>query len=381
MLAGVANAQVTVTKGFQKRLVAVSGFAGNQALGDVVRNDVRLSGYLGLATTTAGELALNGEVAGGSVQITVTQLVAKKSVFAKSFPVGSDVRRTGHLITDEVVQAITGQRGIAQTRVAFVLKRGKSSELAVMDYDGYNVRQLTSDGKISAHPRWSPDGSRLLYTGYLNGYPDVIELNLETRQRRRVASFPGLNTGAEYSPDGARIALTLSKDGNPELYTMDVNGGSVQRLTRTKGAESSPTWSGDGGQIAYVSDDRGSPQIYVINAGGGEPSRLTTSPSYNTEPTWSRPPAGGETTPLLAVTSRVGGKFQVGLYDGAGGVKPLAADGADNWEPSWAPNGRILIFTKTQNWRSRLCLLDVITGEQYALPAVNGDACEPAWGP
>jgi TolB protein len=108
---------------------------------------------------------------------------------------------------------------------------------------------------------------------------------------------------------------------------------------------------------------------------------LTKSPSYNTEPVWSRPPAGADVVATLAVTSRVGGKFQVGLYDGAGGVKAVAADGADNWEPSWAPNGRLLIFTKTQNWRSRLYLLDVITGEQLALPAVNGDATEPAWGP
>lgn len=380
-LVNTVSGQVLVSKAFQKRLVAVSGFAGNPALGEVVKNDVRLSGYLGLASTTPGEFALDGNAAGGTVVCTVTQLAAKKVVFSKAFPVGSDVRRTGHVICDEVVLAITGQRGIAQTRVAFVLKRGKASELAVMDYDGFNVRQLTSDGKISAHPRWSPDGTRLLYTSYLSGFPDVVELTLGSGQRRRVANFPGLNTGAEYSPDGTRIALTLSKDGNPELYTMDVAGVSAQRLTRTKGAESSPAWSADGRQIAYVSDDQGSPQVYVISAEGGEPTRLTKSPSYNTEPVWSRPPAGADVAATLAVTSRVGGKFQVGLYDGAGGVKAVAADGADNWEPSWAPNGRLLIFTKTQNWHSRLYLLDVITGEQLVLPAVNGDASEPAWGP
>src|SRR2546422_7940601 len=121
------------------------------------------------------------------------------------------------------------------------LTRGKTKELAVMDYDGYNARQLTFDKSISVRPRWSPDGHKIIYTSYLGYYPDVMEADLYTSQRRRVASYPGLNTGAEFSPDGRSIALTLSKDGNPELYTMNAGGGGLIRLTHTSGAESSPT--------------------------------------------------------------------------------------------------------------------------------------------
>lgn len=383
-VASGAWAQVVVQKGFgSKRLVVVNGFVGSAALTEVVKNDVRLSGYLGVATATSGEFVQRGEArTDGSVECTVTQLATKKVVLSKVYPGNADVRRLGHTISDEIVQAITGQRGIAQTKIAFILKRGRGRELAVMDYDGANVRQLTADGKITAHPRWSPDGGKIVCTSYISGYPDVVEVNLGTRQRRVLANFPGLNTGAVFSPDGTRIALTLSKDGNPELYTMDVNGISLTRLTRTKGGESSPEWSPDGRQIAFVSDEAGSPQVYVVNADGGEPVRLTRSPSYNTEPTWSRPPAGTDTPPMIAVTSRVGGKFQVGVIEtGTGGVKALAADGDDNTEPSWAPNGRLLVFAKTRGWKSRLCLLDVITGEQLVLPAVDGEASEPAWGP
>jgi TolB protein len=292
------------------------------------------------------------------------------------------VRRVVHKLSDDIVQTLASQRGIAQTKVAFVWAHNGTKELAVMDYDGYNVRQLTYDRSISVRPRWSPDGRKLVYTSYKNLFPDVLEVDLYTGQRLRLASYPGLNTGAAFSPDGLSIALTLSKTGNPELYTMDAQGGNLRQLTHTRGGESSPTWSPDGRGITYVSDDSGAPQIWTISKDGGAASRLTISPSYNTEPDWSRPPANSEMKPMLAVTSRVGGKFQIGVYEsGSGAVRPVAADGVDNADPSWAPDGRHLIFTKTQHWRSQLYLLDVVSGEQVQLPGIEGGASEPAWGP
>jgi TolB protein len=221
-----------------------------------------------------------------------------------------------------------------------------------------------------------------VYTSYKNLFPDVLQVDLYTGQRVRLASYPGLNTGAAFSPDGLSIALTLSKDGNPELYTMNTQGGDLRRLTHNRGGKSSPTWSPDGQTIAYVSDETGVPQIWTVNRDGGSAVRLTISPSYNTEPDWSRPPANAEAKPMLALTSRVGGKFQIGLYDnGSGAVHAVAADGADNEDPSWAPDGRHLVFTKMEHWRSQLYLLDVVTGEQVQFPALEGGASEPAWGP
>ena len=386
------RAQVDVRKSFQKRSFAVTGFSGDATvagqLTEVLKSDVRLSGYLALTPAADADFVLQGTVRGDhggiTVECQVTQSALKKSVLSKSYPGSAqDLRRLGHAIADDIVQAITGQRGIAQTKIAFVLARSPAvKELAVMDYDGHNVRLITDDKKISAHPRWSPDGRKIIYTSYLQTFVDVLEADLYTNQRRRIAGFPGLNSGADFSPDGRTIALTLSKDGNPELYTMNAVGGDLHRLTQTRGAESSPTWSPDGQNIAYVSDDRGSPQIYLIARDGDEPTRLTVSPAYNTEPDWSHPPAGSGVSPMLAVTSRVGGRFQIGLYDSATHeVRPLVADGTDNEDPSWAPNGRFLVFAKTRNWRSRLYLLDVLTGEQVELPAVEGGASEPAWGP
>jgi TolB protein len=385
-----AQAQVSVVKTFQKHSFAVTGFTGDAAvagqLAEVLKNDVRLSGYLAVAPQATAEYVQQGTVradrGGLTVECFVTETMTKRQVLGRSYPGSTqDLRRLVHVMSDDIVKAITGQRGIAQTKIAFVWTRGKAKELAVMDYDGFNARQLTYDKSISVRPRWSPDGRKIIYTSYMQTYPDVIEADLYTHQRRKVADYPGLNTGAEFSPDGGRIALTLSKDGNPELYTMNTGGGGLQRLTHTRGAESSPTWSPDGQSIAFVSDNGGSPQIYLIGRDGGEPTRLTVSPSYNTEPNWSRPPAGSDIKPMIAVTSRVGGKFTIGIYDGERGVTPKVDDGADNQDPSWAPNGRVLVFAKMRNWRSRLYLLDVVTGEQLDLPAVEGSASEPAWGP
>lgn len=390
LAASVATAQVDVVKG--RRTFGVTGFSGDAALAgqvtEVLKNDLRLSGHFQLAPSASAEFVQQGSVrserGGMVVECLVTQRATKKVVLSKSYQ-GSpqDLRRVVHRISDDIVLAITGQRGIAQTKIAFVWTRNGVKELAVMDYDGHNVRQLTYDRSISVRPRWSPDGRKIVYTSYKNLFPDVLEVDLYTGNRRRLASFPGLNTGAAFSPDGLSIALTLSKDGNPELYTMDAQGRNLRRLTHTlKGAESSPTWTHDGQAIAYVSDERGSPQIYLIDRAGGEPTRLTVSPAYNTEPDWSRPPPGAELKPMLAVTSRVGGRFQIGVYDrSTGSVRPVAADDADNADPSWAPNGRHLVFAKTRGWRSQLYLLDVLTGEQVQLPPVEGGASEPAWGP
>ncbi|MEI6084326.1 MAG: biopolymer transporter Tol [Verrucomicrobiota bacterium] len=367
-----AQAQVDIRKNFVKKSIAVVGDAPVAA---VLKNDLRLSGAFEIKSANEAEyLAL---VSGTSCA--VSQSATKTAVLAKAYQATG--RTLAHAMADDIVQTITGQRGIAQTKIAFIYaKTPRVKELAVMDYDGFNIQVLTRDGKSSGHPRWSPNGQKIAYTSYWKGYPDVLEADLDSKQRRVLASFPGVNSGAAYSPDGSTIALTLSKDGNPELYTMNANGGGFRRLTNTDGIESSPAWSPDGQSIAYVSNASGTPQIWLIDRNGGESRRLTASPSRNTEPDWSRPPADAEAKPAIAVTSEVG-KFQIGIYDGDRTVTPLVADGIDNSDPSWAPDGRHIVFAKARNYRSRLYLLDVRTKEQIELPAIEGEASEPAWGP
>jgi TolB protein len=393
VLTATAQAQVSVVVPVgAKRSFAVNGFQGDAAVAgmvtQVLKNDLELSGHFKVGPAEEAEFLQQGMVkierGNGFIDCTVMLRATKQVVLSKTYQ-GSDkdLRAMVHRLSDDIVFAITQQKGIAQSKIAFVLTVDGKKELAVMDYDGYNARQLTHDNSLSARPRWSPDGKKIVYTGYITRFPDVIEVNLFTGQRRKLASYPGLNTGAVYSPDGSMIALTLSKDGNSELYVMDANGNGLRRLTNNKGAESSPSWTEDGSHIVYVSDDRGTPQVYKISREGGEPTRLTFSPSYNTEPDWSRPPEGANLRPMLAVTSRVGSKFQIGIYNpDTREIVPIVADGADNEDPSWAPDGRHLVFTKTISRRSQLYLLDVVTREQVQLPALKqGSASQPSWGP
>ncbi|MCG3147676.1 MAG: Protein TolB [Verrucomicrobiae bacterium] len=374
LLATSVWGQVDIRKNFIKKSIAVTGEA---AVVEVLKNDLRLSGAF--EVKSADEAELLAQVTAGSCL--VIQTATKTSLMSKAYQTAG-TRALAHAMADDIVLTVTGQRGIAQTRIAFIYSRKPGvKELAVMDYDGHNIRVVTSDGKISGHPRWSPDGQKIAYTSYWKYYPDVLEANLETKERRVLANFKGVNTGADYTPDGGTLALTLSKDGNPELYTASASGGRFRRLTNTDSIESSPVWSPDGESIAYVSNASGTPQIWLIGRNGGEPRRLTVSPSHNTEPAWSRPPAGSDMKSMIAVTSMVGGRFQIGIYDGNQMVTPVVADGADNADPTWAPNGRHLVFAKTRNFRSRLYLLDVRTKEQLELPAIEGDASEPAWGP
>ncbi len=384
--------KVVIQKGVVRRNFAVTGFTGDPSVGaqvaDVLKNDLKLSGHFTIVPSAQAEFIQQGSVRiegkNGVIECAVTLSATKQVVLSRAYQGSAqDIRRMVHRLTDDIVATITGQKGIAQSQIAFVLERGAGvKELAVMDYDGHNARQRTFDRTLSLHPRWSPDGRKIVYMSYLHRFPDVLEVNLYTGARRKLAAWPGLNSGAAYAPDGKTVALTLSKDGNPELYLMNANGGGLRRLTNTKGGESSPCWTPDGQNVTFVSDDGGSAQIYSISREGGAPVKLATAPSYNTEPAWSWPPAGSPLSPMLGVTSRVGGKFQIGLWDSATReVRTLVADNGDNEDPSWGPDGRHLVFTKTRGYRPRLYLLDVLTGEQVELPAVEGGASEPAWGP
>src|SRR5579862_6339576 len=189
------GADVDVAKG--RRSFGVSGFGGDAAIAgqvtDVLKNDLRLSGYFALAPASSAEFVASGTVRadhnGVDVECIVQQQATKKVVVSKSYQGSAqDMRRVVHKLTDDIVLAISGQKGIAETKIAFVWAHGGSKELAVMDYDGYNAKQLTYDRSISVRPKWSPDGRKIVYTSYKNLFPDVLMVDLYTGQRLRLAS-------------------------------------------------------------------------------------------------------------------------------------------------------------------------------------------------
>lgn len=355
---------ITVTKS-DKLSIAITGLGGPEGAAALktLQNDLAMSGYFTVVPSERAQFIVSGTAGAGQLEGKVADR-AGKTVLSKAFT-GSGKTKV-HQFADEIVETLTGNRGIANTKIAFVATKTGKKEIYTADADGSSVVQLTRDNAISVAPSLSPDGRRLVYTGYQSGYADVYEINLGSGARNRIIKFPGTNSGATFSPDGGRIAVTLSKDGNPELYVTGAGGSGAHRLTRTAGVESSPTWSPDGGEIIYSSDEGGSPKLYRISAGGGGGRVLSTGHGYNTEPNWS--PDGKK----VAFNVRDGGAFQVAILDLAGGGTRIVAEGQD---PVWGADSRHLIFATGGS----LVMLDAQTGQRTTLVSGVGKISEPTW--
>ena len=365
---GTASAQaqtptITISKS-DKVAVSIgslSGADGAQAA-KILQNDLAMAGHFNLVPAASAAFVIGGNSSGGSLAGNVADR-GGKTVLSKTY--NGSARDKVHAFADEIVETLTGYKGIAQSKIAFVATRTGKKEIYVADADGAGVRQLTSDGTISVGPRISPDARSLVYTGYKSGYADVYEIDLASGARNRIIKFPGTNTGANYSPSGRGLAVILSKDGNPELYVTGAGGGGARRLTRTAGVESTPTWSPDGDEIIYASDERGGPQLFRISSGGGDGRLLSTGHGYNTEPSWS--PDGKK----VAFTVRSGG-FNVAILDLASGNVRTVASGQG---PAWGADSRHLIYADGGS----VNLLDAQTGQKTTLISGLGKVSEPSW--
>jgi TolB protein len=354
---------ITVSKGDQINL-AVSALGGSDgaATTKVLQNDLTLSGYFTLGGADSS-YTVRGTATGGNLQ---GQVVDHSGGTVLSKTCSGRTRDNAHQFANDIIETLTGQKGIAGTKISFIATRSGKKEVYVADFDGGNVRQLTHDNTISVHPSLSPDGRRIAYTGYQSGYADVYVIDVGSGSRNRIVNYPGTNSGATFSPDGGRLALTISKDGNPELYTVSASGGNARRLTRTRGVESGPTWSADGSEIIYSSDQGGSPQLYRISSSGGTGRAISTGHSYCTEPNWS--PDGKK----VAFNVRSGGEFQIAVLDLAGGGTRTLSTGQD---PVWGADSRHVIFTQG----GALYMLDTVNSKKNKIVDGLGKITEPSW--
>ncbi|HEV8663769.1 MAG TPA: Tol-Pal system beta propeller repeat protein TolB [Candidatus Methylomirabilis sp.] len=282
------------------------------------------------------------------------------------------VRQIAHRLADEIVFRYTGERGVAQTRIAYVGARDGARELYVMDYDGHNPILLTGNRSINLSPRWSPDGRLLAYTSYRDGNPDLFLLNLQTGARTKLSAVPGLNISPAWSPDGEWVALSLSKDGGTNIYLMRKDGSGLRALTSGSGISVSPTFSPNGRQIAFTSDRGGSPQIYAIDLEGTNLRRLTFQGDYNSSPRWS--PRGDK----IAFTSNLSGRFQITLMNQDGsGVQTLTSEGG-NEDPAWSRDGRHLAFTSTRTGQREIFVMRADGSAPRQLTRTGGNFA-PDW--
>jgi TolB protein len=286
------------------------------------------------------------------------------------------LRSIAHRFADALVAGFTGEKGIAQTRMAFVSDKSGKKELYLMDYDGANVVQITRDRSITLAPRWSPDGKLITFVSYRDGSPALHSYVPTSGRRWSMVALPGTTMSPAWAPSGDRLAFSSSQGGNPELYVADAEGKNPKRLTFGVGADLSPSWSPNGRQIVFNSDRGGSAQIYLMNADGSDQRRLTFDGSYNTTPAFS--PKGD----WIAYTCRVEGRDQICLMspDGERRVQLTNSPG-DNDSPSWAPGGRHIVFASNRKGDTHLYVIGVDGSGEEALTAGAGNYQMPAWSP
>jgi len=273
-----------------------------------------------------------------------------------------EARQLAHQFADEIITRLSGGLpGIAQTKIAFVSQRSGNKEIWMMDYDGYNPRQVTRCGFICLTPRWSPDNTLIAYTAYEHGGSEAsvprTSIHLHSMVMGRRVAFPafkGTTTTPAWSPDGSQLAFSSSSTGDQEIYVVGRDGTRLRRLTFSRGVDISPAWNPRTGKhIGFVSDRGGSPQIYLMDADGASVERLTSGEGYAVSPAWS--PNGQ----LLAFAWQRGeGNFDIYIMDVATRqVVQLTSNSGRNEEPSWAPDGRHLVFQSTRSGRNQIWMM------------------------
>ncbi|PAU97821.1 Tol-Pal system beta propeller repeat protein TolB [Paracoccus salipaludis] len=292
-------------------------------------------------------------------------------------------RRVAHKLADQVYARITGEGPYFDSRVTFVSETGpkdaRLKRIGIMDYDGANPLWVTDDSALVVSPRFSPDGSQLLYTSFGNGMPQVMLMDVATVQSRPLKQEAGtMSFAPRFSPDGRWIVYSREKGGNTDIWQMDVATGAERPLTETAAIETSPFFSPDGRQIVFESDQSGTQQIYVMPAdGSAEPARISFGEGSYGTPAWS--PTGD----LIAFTKRNGDKFHIGVMRPDGTEEKLLTESFLDEGPSWAPNGRVVMFTRQTpggDGTPRLHSVDV-TGRNMRPLSIEGAASDPDWGP
>ncbi|MQX35383.1 Tol-Pal system beta propeller repeat protein TolB [Roseospira navarrensis] len=308
-------------------------------------------------------------------------------VFAGQQLVGSQIvtepanwRRAAHMVADEIYKALTGEEGYFDTRIVYIAETGPATDrtkrLAIMDQDGANNRYLTDGQALVLTPRFSPTAQEITYMSYYQGVPRVYLFNIDTGRRELLGDFPGMTFAPRFSPDGNRVVMSMADGGNTDLYIMDLRTRQSQQLTANPAIDTSPSFSPDGSQITFNSDRGGAQQIYVMSASGGPANRISFGDGRYATPVWS--PRGD----LIAFTKMKGGRFFIGVMKPDGNGERILAEGYLVEGPTWAPNGRVLMFFREQpgGGGARLYSVDLTGFNERAVQTPTA-ASDPAWSP
>ena len=287
-------------------------------------------------------------------------------------------RRVAHKGADAVYERITGEQGYFDSRIVYVSETGPATDrvkrLAIMDQDGANHEFLTDGRDLVLTPRFHPDGGSIAYMAYRGLVPQVYRLDLGSGSTAPLGDFAGMTFAPHFAPDGRQIAISMAQGGNSDIYLVDLSSGQLRRLTDHTAIDTSPSFAPDGRRLVFNSDRAGSPQLYVMSADGSNVQRISFGGGQYGSPVWS--PRGD----LIAFTKITGGLFHIGVMRPDGSDERLLTRSTLDEGPAWAPNGRVILFSREDYDadRTRLFSIDVTGYNERELPTPL-DASDPDW--
>jgi TolB protein len=320
------------------------------------------------------------------IEFRLWDVIAETDLVGLRLSVDSDSwRRVAHIISDEIFQRLSGDTGYFDTRIVYVAESGLQNKrikrLAIMDQDGENHQYLTDGSFLVLTPRFSPTSQEITYLAYYKNEPRVYIFNLETGQQELLGSFPGMTFAPRFSPSGDKIIMSLADRGVTDIYEMNLNTQEVIRLTNSSSIDTSPSYSPDSSKIVFNSDRGGSQQLYIMKKNGEKVKRISYGEGRYATPVWA--PKGE----LIAFTKMLKNKFYIGVMAPDGSGERLLAEGYLVEGPTWAPNGRVLMYFKQDapidnDKSSNVNLYKVdITGFREERILTPSDGSDPAWSP
>ncbi len=368
--------------------------AGGEAAEDVLVQDLIFSGFFevrrqafvvpGSGTTTTSrplEAIASGTVRKrrGRVELegAVVDAGTGKLIFRKAYDLGEPPDRWAiHAYADDIVLYLTGEKGVAQTKIAFVGDALGHKEIFLVDYDGAAVEMKTDLRSISVSPRWSAQGDRLAFTTFARGAPDLVGLRLKDGKIWTISGRPGMNSAPCWTPEDDRILASLSFEGNSELYLLEESGKIVRRLTHDPGIDTTPTMNPQGTRIAFTSDRSGEPQIFIMDADGTNQRRLTFIGKHSDSPDWS---PKGDRILFVSLIDRV---FDICSINPDGSdLRRLTGGEVTCENPRWSPDGRQVVFARRAGGERKLFIMSADGTNLRQLTWLRGNQYNPDWSP
>jgi TolB protein len=386
--------------GVKKLPIAVQSFTGAQDVSETVKSDLDFTGIFDCVSDAAHierndqpfnplnwkglgvEMVIKGTVTSpGAASLGITirafDVAEGRETLRKDYTATREMKRQlAHMIANDIYKLLTGQNGIFRSKIAFVSEKRGAKQLYLMDWDGERMRSLGPSGSIMLAPRWSPDGSKLIYSSekkrkwgiYIYDFGSGMEINSGV-------PLSGLSISGNFFPDNRRFLYSSSNRGNANISVGSIGGQAPRRLINSPWIDISPAVSPDGNSIVFTSNRTGAPQIYIADSHGYSVRRLTFEGSYNTSPSWS--PTGD----MVVYASMIGGRNQLFIVKPDGtGVTQLTKEG-NNEDPSFSPDGRYVVFSSVRGGSKGIYIIRA-NGEGLRRITPRGiRSASPAWSP